>query len=644
MKVLPGQPDAGRHAVGEPRRAPRQAAASWRWTAWLEGTGVVASPGLAALVLRLRLMAPIDLSDPTLHTTYIIDPRDVFVRYAAAYASTARLRESARVGFLVPARLSYELFGAVPGFLVFRYLLALTAVVPVYLLLRRLYGPPAGVSGILIVLASPVFVTAWGTDFPDSAVISYAAAGLACLAMPCSPRWRRAWLAASGAAMTAAVWSFGVSVLLAGATLLAWLAVRLLRQRRGLAGDIAVLAGAAAAVTGILAGASAVVLGHADYLTLTWQSLRFLERPDQIAHNHSANWHWVMYVTYLLVPPAALAALAVTFWRRRRPVPAPVLVIGAAAAAQLLAYIGGQFVSTIQSLEQMFFSSTLWAGVCLVVALVVAEMSRPLSGHPVLRWLPPALLLAVPLAYEADAHVPALGMKLAGLTGLALVGAAVAGRAAGRLRASALAATGAGLAVTVLAGAALILTVAPLPAHPPLPDTASADDPAPAYGNALGGSAAAYIANYQIAAELPGFVGAATYSGEQLLTWKPHRHAFPYREYGGMYHDGFNSLPQGPPHLTQGDRRLLDERRPAEILLLDSSAASFPAALRSLADYRPVLIRSAVLRSKPLVLHVWLIRLDRYYHEPGRSPAGERASLSSYRRPAIADRAPLPSS
>jgi hypothetical protein len=585
------------------------------WAGWLEALGVALSPAVVALVLRLRLMAPSDLPDPAMHTIYIIDPRQVFARYAGIYSSTARLRESARGGFLEPARLAYLAFGAVPGFFVMRYVLALIAVGPVYLLLRRLYGRPAGVVGVLVVLSSPVLVTAWGTDYPDSAVVSYAAGALACLAMPCSPRWRRGWLAAAGVLLTAAVWSHGVAVPLVGATMVAYLCVRLMRDRAGLPGDLVLLAGVAVAVTGLLLVGSKVLIGHANFIATTWESVRFLSQPSQEALWHSRNWRWAPYVAYLLVPPAVLAGFAVAVARRGRAVATPVLLVGVMVATQLVVYVGLQFFGSLQTLEQHYFSSTLWAGVCLAFAITVAELCRPLSDRPLARWLPAAVLLAVPLCYEADPHVPAFGWAPLGfILAVAMIAAAVAARRCGRLRRPLATAVGLGAAMATFAGASLVLTVAPIPSHPALPAT-SIDDPPSAYASALGGSWATYLDTYRIAAALPLFAGPAAYQGEQILTWWPisNRGPGPFTAYSGMYHAGFNTLPGGPPDLTAADRAMLSARRPAEVLLYDTSAASFPTALRNLGDFQPALIRATVLHSGSLVLHVWLIRLGRYY-------------------------------
>ena len=86
-----------------------------------------------------------------------------------------------------------------------------------------------------------------------------------------------------------------------------------------------------------------------------------------------------------------------------------------------------------------------------------------------------------------------------------------------------------------------------------------------------------------------------------------------------MYHDGYNKLRSSSPDLTQSDRQKLTSRRPAELLLVGKSAASFPTALHHLSAFRPVLMRAGELRAGPLVLHVWLIRLGAYYHPPARN-------------------------
>ena len=153
----------------------------------LEAMAVLVSPAALFYVLRLRPMAPQWLPDPSLHTIYIFDPRDVFTRYWGAFRRRASARAPASASSS-RRRLGYLAFGGVPGFFATRYFLALVAAVPAYLLLRRLYGVAAGALGIVVLISSPVLVTAWGTDYPDSAAVSYLAGALACLAMPSRAR------------------------------------------------------------------------------------------------------------------------------------------------------------------------------------------------------------------------------------------------------------------------------------------------------------------------------------------------------------------------------------------------------------------------------------------------------------------------
>jgi hypothetical protein len=562
-------------------------------------------------------MAWVELPDPSMHTVYIVDPRDVFTRYAAAFAATARLREGAQAGFLVFARLAYLAFGALPGFFVTRYFLALITVVPAYLLVRRLYGIPAAAMVVVVLLSNPVIVTAWGTDYPDCAVVSYVAGAVACLAMPCRERWRPAWIAAGCTLLTLSMWSHGMGVVLAGTTAMVYVVVRLARDRPHIWLDSALMAGVVAVATLLLMVASLLVLGRFDFIGTTIQAARYLNQPYQIAQWHSSNWRWAPYVAYLLVPPSVIVAFGLTFARRARSVRTPQLYVGLACAAQFVVFCCLQFGYHVQTLEMHFFSSTIWGPVCLTLGLTIAELARPLWDHRVARWLPLGVVVIVPLAYEADRNVPAFGWWPYGVL-LAAIPIVLVGivrplkvlnaprvfrsvHQAGHIAMVSLALVG-------LCGSLLVLTVAPRPKMPRLSGLAKAGDPVSNYNTALGGSATAFIDWYEVSASLPSFVGNATYNGEQLLMWflsdQP-RMVEPV----GIYHEGFDSLGRGFPVLTATDRAKLASRRPAELLIMGTRDTGFAAGFKALARYRAVVLRKTVLRDGSAVLYAWLVEL-----------------------------------
>jgi hypothetical protein len=601
--------DEAEPAEKQPRRSVRLATV-------LEALAVVISPLVAVFALRLRVMAPADEPDPSIHTALFIDPRDLFSRYSTLYSPLSRLREAARVGFLVPAHVSYLLFGAVPGFFVIRYVFALIAIVPVYLLLRRLYGPPAGAIGILIFLTCPVVLTAWGTDYPDSAVVSYMAGGLACLAMPCAERWRRWWIVGGAILLTMAVWAHGMGLLLAACTVAGYVLVRMIKERQRLVGDLAWMAGVFAVVTGILSVLDEVLLGHFDFIEPTWAAFRYLSRPDQIALWHSSNWRWAPFVTYILLPPAVVAAYIATFARRRwrdlSQLPMSVLLVGVVSAVDVLVFWFMQFFGNLQTLEMHLFSSTLWSAICIALAMTIAELARPLFEHRVARWIPAAAILVIVWVYEIHPHLPAFGWLPYGfLTAAILIGFAVGARLWTK-RARSRNTLWAGLTVAImgLVTCVMVLTVASIPAHRQLPGTIP--DPVPAYREALGGSSSTYIDLYRITAELPVWVGHPTFPNEVLVTWWPARYVISLNGPIGDFRS-FIALPQGPPNMTYRDLKYIRIRHAAQVLMFSWSGNGFVEGLQGLTPDDPKVVKFGVISSGNWHLHVWLVDLMRFF-------------------------------
>ena len=635
-----------------PQHAP-DAAAPRRAAAAIELLAVLASPAVLFAVLQLRGMSPVQLPDPSMHTTFILDPHDIFARYTALFTPKAMLREGARVGFLIPARVAYLLFGAVPGFFVFRYVLALIAIIPTYLLLRRLYGRWAGFLGIAIVMSSPVLITAWGTDYPDSAAVSYLTGGLAALALSLQVgRWRRGWVPIAGSLLTLAVWSHGAAVPLVAVTIVVYLGVHAWRagaERAGaerawraganrawragveLGWDLALLAASALAVTGLLAICSGLLLGQFDFITPTVQSAQVLSRASELSNNHSSSWSWAPYDAYLLVPPAIIVSYFAVL-ARRRGIGTTQLFVGLTGALQLATFAYLQFFGSFQALEMPFFSSTLWSSITLMLAITVAEVAQPIArrgaaARSVGSWLaavaPALLVLAVAGAYEgADKlglRVPALTWSPWGLAVAALVIVAVVVARLVRVRAAAVA------LVVLITGAALVLTVAPEQRHGPLAHTVY--DPAPAYAGALGGDDTDSVSEYAVVSRIPGFVGHAAYKGEVLLTWAPTAQFGDLLGPLGIYHNARTLVCETFPVLTANGASKIEDWHAAQVLLMSLTGDQFAQAVRALAPFEPVVVRRATIIGNSYQLHLWLVDLRRYLPSPPDADPGRRTPM-----------------
>ena len=587
-----------RAELSPPQWPPRRWVRTWP----IEAVLLIAAPAVAFYLLHIRSMGRADMIDPSFYTAYAQHGHDLVLRYP-----TSGGYYRVRLGFLLPAHWFYELFGAVPGFYVFRYVLALIAVVPAYLLFRRLFGRGAAAVAAAVVLTSPVLFNAWGTDYPDSAAVSYLLAGLVCLVMPASSSRRRLWwVAGAGVALSLAAHSQGVAVPLVLAAVVAFVAWSWRRGRRLLL-DLAILAGCVVVVTVVLAVAGHLVNGTKyDIITPTLQAASHLRSPRQLPHWWSSNWRWIHGHPYLLVPPVTLVSWLVLHIRRRSGIPLAERMVVTAAGLQFLVAVVLQFFGGKTAiLEFHLYVSMLWPGVCLTLAFVVVGLCRRLFDSPATAWLPAALVVAVPLIYRVVEPLPSYAMATVG-TGLAVGALVVTGVARRTREARPVGAVAALIVVAIGLG----LTVGKGGYQPKLAGETGL--PRGNYGDTIGGDGQRQVDLYRVSSELHTVVPPARYPGDLLLMWTPPHQGGELNEPTAQYLWAGKLIGRDLPYLTLPTGAQLDRRRPPTLLLLSETGKEFPSAFTALRPYRPRVVRRVVLSSNAVHVHVWVLRLGRF--------------------------------
>ncbi len=569
----------------------------------LEALALLLSPLAAFFGLHVAPMVRPDMIDPFLYTAYAQNGPDLVTRYGH------HLYYWVRLGFLLPARASYLAFGALPGFYLLRYVLALVAVVPVYLLFRRLHGRAAGALAVVVALSSPVVLRAWGTDYPDSAAVSYLFAGTACLVMPAASRRRRlVWVTLAGVSFSLALHSQVLSAPLIAAAVLAYAAVNLRREPLDVLVHLAVMALCAVAVTGGLAAVAQRVFGSSDIITPTLDAARHFQTPREVAKWHSTNWRWVLNDPYLLVPPLVVAGWLVA--RRGRlsgPGSRMELTVVVALALQCLAYTWLQFFGRSAALEYYFYSSMLWPGVCLVTAFLLVALCAPLLRRPTTAALALLLVAVLPLLiapFRAWVHfdlVPVGALVVAGVLALVVVGRLLP-------RDATVAAVTAGL---VVSGCFALTTGKPL-GTPRLQGQTKL--PQVRYDVVIAGDGRGEVEAYRVASKLHLVVPRARFPGDDLMMWYPAGQSNQMNEPTAQYLWHVNSLRETMPDLLSSDAKVLRRRRPGLLVLLSPTGTELPGAVRSLstASFEPTVLRREVLSGTSQRLYVWVVELGSF--------------------------------
>ena len=560
--------------------------------------GLACSPLVAYFTLGLRGMANIASLDPSISTGYVVDPQDLVSRFGVVDYFWTRL------GFSLPAHGSLSAFGPVAGFYVFRYVLALVAIVPLFLLVRRLAGASAGWVAVAALLTSSVVITGWSTDYPTSAALSYLIAGTCCLFMPAvSRRAQLSWASVAGLLFGLAIGCGLVTALpVAGVV-----AGRLLASRGGRLQSLAAVCYAAIGVVaslGVLALASKAYLGYADYLLPQLHALKRFQDPVQIGFFHSSTWRWLEDDIYVLVPLAVLGAWLAAAWPVvRRGLPPAELGLAAATAITYGLYVVDQFVLKSWPLEYWMYADLLWA---LTVPLFVLVMLRVagIPGRASTRRLAAvgALVIAAPLVLRVFRDQLHLSFGVALLVMVVPAAAVLMSRVLPAAGVRFAAATAVSAATTLLVVAAPVFVAYPGQVGYVTPDL----------GTALYGTSQPALDEYTVLTDVHTLIPTAQQIPGELALWLPRQPARIVSLAEALYLAGRFQLLDPLSTLTQADAGYLRAHNVPILVMFSDTGAEFSAAESSIAiaGIGATELHDGVLRAGSVELHVDVLKLS----------------------------------
>ncbi|HET9385951.1 MAG TPA: hypothetical protein VFO67_12445 [Gemmatimonadales bacterium] len=314
--------------------------------------------------MNFRPMVQNGFIDPYVYTGYIHNFQDLLERYGPTYYSV-------RFGHILPARMLAALVGALPGYLLWRYLVVLAGSVPFYFLLRQRYGRPLAMALVAVLVTSPFLARTVLWDYPSATAVP-CLLGAVCL-LQVEHRRRRLLDLAAGFLAGLMIHSnvFGVAPLgvYVAAYGMAWVVSG--RGFRILAGRLAWFSVGPIVLTAAGWLYYWSVLDRWDIWSSTVLIVTFL------VDGGTTKWRtndptWVLREFAVLTPLFLTATALLASVGRRISIQAAALGSGAACAASLL-YIH-QFLLNGNTLELLNYFGFALPSVFLLLALTVAAI------------------------------------------------------------------------------------------------------------------------------------------------------------------------------------------------------------------------------------------------------------------------------
>jgi hypothetical protein len=358
---------------------------------WREIAFVLLLPAALFVVYSASPINQLGAVDPAVYMGYINNFRDLMERFGLTYYSV-------RFGMILPGMLFAKLLGGKAGYVALTYVFYLVAGIPLYLAIRKSFGPAGGCLGYLTFLSSVWICRTFLSQYVAGAVVAYLIGAIGLVLS--DPASRRATFVAVGALCGLAVHS---QFFAAGFALL--IVIPYCVMHRGTI-RVRAMSDALFAIAGV-AGVTLTGLLFYWWTIGEWNIFRPTMAMVALGDDPGAPWrptqpYWYLTRTYLLYPPFILAAGG-WLWARGR-------IRCRIFTASLLYAVAGVVLFAIWDrygtgwAQRAYFAmlaSCLLPLACMIPVAVVS--AARLSAHQ--RMLAGVLIAGAPLAWATLGEV-----------------------------------------------------------------------------------------------------------------------------------------------------------------------------------------------------------------------------------------------
>jgi hypothetical protein len=328
--------------------------------------GTVVVPPLLYLVLQPDWYFRQNGLDPWFYTGYAQNLPNALAMVGSKHYFVSRW------SLYLPSRLFFELFGAVPGFVIMRWAITAIAMAVILLFGRRRWGWAGAYLGAFAMVLSPMFVRAAFSDYSDAVVLP---AGLAVIGILACRNEHIGWGVVAGATAALAVVANAFAISMVAISLGTVLVVA--RFERRWMGRLRLAAAFGVGFVVVIVGGLLVFRWHYHIANVYQPTIDFIwNKRNDVDPLRRSTLAWMGYFLWIYFPPLVLVISAWLWLRNRVAFSRAEATVLAVCAVQYLFQVWYQFAEHGTTLEISYYWTYVLPALFLASATLIGRSAQ----------------------------------------------------------------------------------------------------------------------------------------------------------------------------------------------------------------------------------------------------------------------------